>query len=97
MSCSEIVGESSSRVGSSLTRPSKWALSISSQPWVPRRATVSSDSRMLRFLRLFSLSETRSPPLTRKEGMSTFRPLTRKCPWQTSCRAWLREEAKPRR
>src|SRR3990172_380472 len=37
---------------------------------------------------------TTSPGRTRYEGTVTRRPLTRKCPWETSWRAWARDSAK---
>src|SRR5712691_798765 len=45
--------------------------------------------------RLRSRTVIVSPGRTRYDGTSTFRPLTRKWPCRTSCRASAREVAKP--
>ena len=45
----------------------------------------------------FAATSTMSLSLTRYEGMSTLRPLTRTCPWPTSWRAMSRLLAKPAR
>ena len=45
----------------------------------------------------FGLTSMMSYCDTRKLGMSTLSPLTRKWPWLTICRAWRRVRAMPAR
>ena len=60
-------------------------------PAVSRAMTYGVSSRLFGRISTMSLAETRY------DGMSTFLPLTRTCPWRTAWRAWSREVAKPAR
>ena len=57
-------------------------------------ATLRASSTMV-FSCIFPLSEISSPTPTRYDGMLTFFPLIKTCPWRTICRACERELANP--
>jgi hypothetical protein len=64
---------------------------------MPRPFTSSIACWMVGFCALRPGTPITSPAFTEYDGMSTFLPLTVKCPWRTSCRACARDVARPRR